>query len=336
MHDLTPYWPALAAFACALVFTRPAEWLGRKLGLVDRPDGALKIHSTPTPRSGGVALFVAFALAAVVAAALDRPLVNGREAVVGTLIFALGLWDDRRPRSPRLRLVLQLLIYVAAFAAGLRLLPGWPAWGAFAAGLVWFVIVINAANFYDGMDGVLPLSALLAFAVWGFGATAIAPGGSVALVAAFALAGFLPRNWYPSRIFLGDGGSFLVGYVFYLAMARAAQAELGPVPGLLIAAVPVCDAGAATLDRLFRGRDPLTGDRDHIYDLLARRGLAPAAVALLLGALSGLCALLAVFVAPLGAAVRWTTVVTLYVTLTLTVLAARYRYRSTGLDGQSI
>jgi UDP-GlcNAc:undecaprenyl-phosphate GlcNAc-1-phosphate transferase len=328
MCPLISVWPALLAFAAALAFARPAEWLGQRLGLVDRPGGELKIHTAPTPRSGGIALFVAIALAAVAAALFDRPLLDLREAAVGVLVFLLGLWDDRQPRSPRLRLVLQVLIYAAGFAAGLRLLPGWPAWGDFTAGLVWFVVVINAANFYDGMDGVLPLSALLALAAWGFGAPGLAADGSIALVAAFAIAGFVPRNWYPSRVFLGDGGSFLVGYVFYLAMARAALAALGPVPGLLIAAVPVCDAGAATLDRIFRRAGVLTGDRDHIYDILARRGLSPAAVALLLGALSGLCALLVIFVAPLGTAVRWTTVVTLYLVLTATVLAARHRYRA--------
>lgn len=328
MPSLTELWPALAAFLCALAAVRPAEALGRRLGLVDRPGGALKIHAEPTPRSGGLAIFAALCAAALVGYLLDRPLLNLREAAVGCALFGLGVWDDRAPRSPRLRLWVQVGIYLVGFALGLRAHPSWPLWGVFTSGLIWFVVVVNAANFYDGMDGVLPLTALAALAIWSVGAGNLGIERVFTLAAAFAMLGFLPRNWYPSRSFLGDGGSFLIGYVFYLALVRAAHGGFGPVPGLLIAVVPVCDAGGATLDRIFRRTGVLAGDRDHIYDILARRGLSSPAVAMLLGALSGLCALLAVFMAPLPVAVRWTVVVAVYIAFTATVIALRNKYRA--------
>lgn len=330
MPGLIDLWPALVAAVVALAAVRPAEELGRRLGLVDRPGGALKIHARPTPRSGGLALLAGLLAAALLGYAMDHPLLNVREAVVGLALFGLGVWDDRKPRSPKLRLILQLLIYGGSFAIGMRVLPGWPAWGVFASGLVWFIVVVNAANFYDGMDGLLSLTALGAFAVWGVAAGDLGTEGALTLAAAGALLGFLPRNWHPGRIFLGDGGSFLVGFLFYLTSVRAGEGGLGPVPGLLIAAVPVCDAGAATLDRIFRRTNVWTGDRDHIYDLLARQGLSPGRIAVLLGLLSAVCARVAVFVAPLGTTARWITVVAVYVLLTGAVLAMRSRYRAGG------
>jgi len=326
MTSLTALWAPLAAFVCALAAVRPAEALGRRLGLVDRPGGALKIHAEPTPRSGGVAIFAALCVAALVGYALDRPLLDLREAAVGCALFGLGLWDDRSPRSARLRMLLQIAIYAGGYALGLRAHPAWPAWGVFVSGMIWLVVVVNAANFYDGMDGVLPLTALAALVIWGIGARGLGIESAITLAAAGAVLGFLPRNWYPSRIFLGDGGSFLIGYVFYLTLVRASNGGFGPVPGLLIAVVPVCDAGGATLYRIFHRKGVLTGDRDHIYDILARRGLSSPAVAILLGALSGLCALLAVFSAPMLVA-RWAAAIALYVVCTAVVLLMRKRHR---------
>jgi UDP-N-acetylmuramyl pentapeptide phosphotransferase/UDP-N-acetylglucosamine-1-phosphate transferase len=330
MPQLSDLWPAFAAAFAALAAVRPAEALGRRLGLVDRPGGALKIHAEPTPRSGGVALLAGLLVAALVGWALDGPILNQREAAVGLLLFGLGVWDDKSPRSPKLRMVLQVAIYLFGYAVGLRAHPGWPAWGVFLSGLIWFVVVVNAANFYDGMDGLLSLTALAAFAVWGAAAGSFGIAPALTLAAAGALAGFLPRNWHPGRIFLGDGGSFLVGFMFYMTLVRGAEGGFGPVPGLLIAALPVCDAGAATLDRIARRTNVWTGDRDHLYDIMARLGLCPRSIALLLGLLSGLCALTAVVVAPLGTAVRWVTVVAVYVLLTAAVLAMRRRYRVGG------
>jgi len=302
--------------------------LGARWGLMDAPSGDLKRHTTPTPRSGGIGIVIAVLVVTAVAAFTARAHVGAAELIPAVLLFALGLWDDRRPRSPIVRLLIQIAIYLIAFALGIRLLTAWPPWLGFAAGLIWFVVVVNAMNFYDGLDGLLTLTAVLALGVWGALSAGAAPGGFVALVGVAALLGFLPRNWPPARIFLGDGGSFLVGYLFFLASCQATVGGFGVTAGLWVAAVPVCDAGAATLDRLFRGRSIWSGDRDHIYDILDRRGWSCAQIATVLGLMAGVSAAVPVFLRDTSRDARWIAIVVLYVLMTGIVWSMRVRFRA--------
>jgi UDP-N-acetylmuramyl pentapeptide phosphotransferase/UDP-N-acetylglucosamine-1-phosphate transferase len=139
--------------------------------------------------------------------------------------------------------------------------------------------------------------------------------------------GFLSRNWQPAKIFLGDGGSFVLGFVFYLVFVRSGPETAGIIPGFWIAAVPVCDAVAATVDRLIERRGVWTGDRDHIYDILGRWEFSPRRVAFVLAIVAALIA--RAVVQPLGASMASavTLTVALYGVMVTAILLLRRRFR---------
>lgn len=320
----------LALVALALVatylLTPLAARVGRAWKLVDQPDSPLKIHGQPTPRSGGLALVATMLVVAAAAAWLERTFITTPELLTVLLLFALGVWDDRRPRSPQLRLVAQVVIYAIAYAIGLRFMPtGYPVVD-FVFGLVLFVIVVNAANFYDGMDGLLSLTAAGALGVWA--AVALTLGADALVFGLFTatLLGFLPRNWCVARIFLGDGGSFVVGFYFFLVFTRAVESGLGVTSGLWVAAVPVCDAGAATIDRMWRRRGVWLGDRDHVYDVLHRIGWSVPRVALFLALIAALGARMAGWVQALPLLLELSAAACAYLLLTALILHLRRRF----------
>jgi UDP-N-acetylmuramyl pentapeptide phosphotransferase/UDP-N-acetylglucosamine-1-phosphate transferase len=314
----------------ACLLTPVARRLGFAWGLLDHPEGPLKIHTEATPRSGGLALAASLLVVVLAARFLERPLLAPAELAVALLLLALGLWDDRRPRSARVRLGLQVAVYAAGFALGMRLPLGLPGWGEFLIGLTLFIAIVNAVNFYDGVDGLLSLTAVGALGVWAVLAFELEAPALPFAVAAAVLLGFLPYNWHRARIFLGDGGSFLVGFCFFLVLQRTSEAGLGLVPGIWVVALPVCDALGATLDRLVRHRNIWRGDRDHIYDILGRLGWSTPRVALALALAAALTARAGGVAVALVPAVQWVATVILYTMLTGAVVYLRTRFRATG------
>lgn len=261
---------ALSAIWCLI-----ALWLGPAIGLVDSPVGELKIHERPAVPLGGVGVFVAVH----VALAADGRFDLGLLAASGILLVA-GLIDDRWNVSPWLRLG-------AALGAGVALM----AWSAVAsvdgtalvvAGVLLVVVTVNAVNLFDGLDGLAGSAA----AVSAVGLAALAAmrdlPGAFHIILVGALVGFLFFNWHPARVFLGDNGAYLTG--IFLAYGIIESSPGDPTSGLLVAVtmlgVFLVDL-AATILRRFRGRKALfSGDRDHLYDQLHRRGWSVPAVVL--------------------------------------------------------
>jgi len=310
-------------------FTPVAIRFANAWGLLDIPEGSLKIHTHPTPRSGGVALIVGFLCVTALAFVLDRPLLNLQELTIAILLFGLGFWDDRDSRSPRLRMILQVLIYSLGFILNVHISLGAPQIVEFMVGLIVFVAVINGMNFYDGADGLLTLTAIGGLGVWA--AIALSAGAAVLpyLVFVALLVGFMPANWHPARIFLGDGGSFLVGFFFYLVMVRSSGADLGFLAGSWVCALPVCDAIAATVDRILRHRNVWEGDRDHVYDIMARLGFSTPQVAITLALVAAVCARSAAWIAVQNEPARWLLTIGIYVVLAVGIFVLRRRFGET-------
>jgi UDP-GlcNAc:undecaprenyl-phosphate GlcNAc-1-phosphate transferase len=247
---------ALVAFATAVALTPFVRGRARAWGIVDHP-GPLKVHREPVPYLGGVAVFGAITL--VVAPwhpALLIPL---------ALATALGIADDVRQISPRARLAAQILVgAVAGIVAPAPVRFG----GIVTAALV--VVLVNAVNLIDGMDALA--SCVVLVSALGFGIL----GGDariLALAVVGALLGFLLFNRPPARIYLGDGGAYLLGTA--VALMAACALEHHPVAWFalpLLFALPLADASIAIVRRVRAGRSPLAGDRSHVYDQLADRG----------------------------------------------------------------
>ncbi|HEX6211881.1 MAG TPA: MraY family glycosyltransferase [Methylomirabilota bacterium] len=315
------------ACALALALTPLAGRLAVRFDIVDRP-GVRKIHASPVPRLGGLAVGLAVALALSIvfplAVAFESDPVSLRPlaAVVGGafLVFAAGLWDDISPLPPSVKLAGQFAGAAAAIAGGLLVsqvtfLGVTHDLGILAplVTVVWIVGITNAFNLIDGLDGLA--GSLIAIAASTCALVLVVRGHKPDALLLMALAGaalgFLPWNLSPARVFLGDGGAMLAGYLLattaITGWQKGATALAVGVP-LLIFALPIVDTTAAVARRLIagqRGAGPsiggrlqaLTGilraDQRHIHHRLLALGLSERSVVLVLCALALACSLLA-------------------------------------------
>jgi UDP-N-acetylmuramyl pentapeptide phosphotransferase/UDP-N-acetylglucosamine-1-phosphate transferase len=284
----SPLAVAGVAFAMALALTPALRTLARRFGLLDRPNQRSS-HAGVVPRAGGVAI-----LAAILAALSLAPVFwQGPAATVllGALALgAIGLADDRFGLPPGVRITAQLAValYIVASVGPIQRLPFPPpfdpALGALGTPLsvLWIVAVVNFFNFLDGIDGLATLQA----AVTAAGIAAASwEAGAVLLAAALAgaAAGFLPFNWSPASVFLGDVGSYFLGCLLAaLPLLAAPEARSSAV--LLVALslwLFLADASLTLFRRAARGARVWQAHREHLYqDLSARLGHARVTLAL--------------------------------------------------------
>jgi UDP-GlcNAc:undecaprenyl-phosphate/decaprenyl-phosphate GlcNAc-1-phosphate transferase len=294
----------LCSTVVSYVLTPLVRGFAAARGWVDSPDGRRKLHAAPVPRVGGLAVFaalVAGSAAAVlllpgvrrVAGAADESPAHLLAAALG--ICLLGLIDDRRSLSPRVKLAAEavagLYVYAHGYAVLLVSNPFGPTfalgWLSLPVTVLWVVGLTNAFNLIDGLDGLaagvglFASSVVLVFALLnGHPDIAIL---SIAL--AGALLGFLRYNFSPASVFLGDCGSLTLGFVLAALSLRGSMK--GPVvvavaTPLLALGFPLLDTALALLRRLWGGRSILAADADHIHHRIVRRGLTPRRAVILL------------------------------------------------------
>lgn len=262
-----PWW-AGGAFVVACAGT----WLARRYALrrrlIDQP-GERRSHQVATPRGGGIAIVLAL-LPLLAWLAWRTPAERTLFATVAAglmLVAGIGWLDDHRPLSPWLRLGVHAL-------ASACLAFGVAAGAGMAGAVVAFVVAMvltNAWNFMDGIDGLAASQALLvavACALWAGGdATAL-----VAIALAAACAGFLPFNLPPARIFLGDVGSGALGFLLAALLATLAPRDWRAAPLLLLpVSAFVLDAGFTLLSRVRAGERWWLPHTSHAYQRWARR-----------------------------------------------------------------
>lgn len=295
--------------ACTVTFfmTPLARWLAFRLGAVDLPGGR-KVHPQPMARFGGLAVFAGFC-----APWGGLYLVTNRVSVVfqdyeklfGTLMVGalamliLGAIDDIKGLPAGRKFLIQLGVAAWLFFGGYRITTlsnpfGAPitlGWLSFPVSLLWIVGLTNAINLLDGIDGLATgVTACIALAL----AVINLIGGNI-LVAllTFSLAGaclgFLPYNFSPARIFLGDSGSLVLGMVLscigMLSLFKAATATFIIVP-LLLFGLPLYDTASVMIGRALRGAPIFGADRTHVHHRLLSFGLSHREAAVLL---YGLC-----------------------------------------------
>ncbi|HKS83799.1 MAG TPA: MraY family glycosyltransferase [Candidatus Acidoferrales bacterium] len=274
------------SFLFAVILTPLVRRICIRRSKFDSP-GPLKIHSQPTPRLGGVAIFLALFVSLAIASPLG---ISGRSLwlflAAASLVWLAGFIDDLRNLSPAIRVVAQVSAAALLWQGGWRL--PWLDSGAvgFAALAVFVVVFVNAFNFLDGADGIAAGTAViigLAFLAR-LHANAGSLGAFVALALLGSCLGFLPFNLPSARIFMGDSGSNVLGFAiaflsldFYRANAHTPEFAAFPI---VAAGLPLLDAVLAVVRRLKLGRSPFFGDRSHIYDLMAAHGWSPRVVVL--------------------------------------------------------
>jgi UDP-GlcNAc:undecaprenyl-phosphate/decaprenyl-phosphate GlcNAc-1-phosphate transferase len=324
----------LAAFLIGLAVSAVATTAVRRLALrfnICAFPAKDRWHSKPSPLLGGVAIAAGLATA-VAATAPDRRLVP--ILLYAGVMFLLGVFDDVRAVKPLPKLLGQMVIA----AIVLWLMPpvpltGWAPIDRLVA-FVWIVGVTNAFNLLDNMDGLAAGVASIAAICY---LTLLLPGNASALTVAIAaftgsVLGFLPFNFPPGSIFMGDSGSLLLGGFLatvglgstFDVQSRLMPAALFPV---LILIVPILDTAFVTLTRPLSGRSALVGGMDHTSHRLVALGVSERTAVLSLYALAagGGALALALRVLPLGSIFAFVTLYLIVVSAAMMVLAAQGR-----------
>jgi UDP-GlcNAc:undecaprenyl-phosphate GlcNAc-1-phosphate transferase len=307
------------AAVLSLLLTRLCRDVAVRAAWLDRPDAFRKLHTGPVPAVGGVALaastIIALGFAALVspwsAARLHADLVHVLSVgALGVLMMLVGLVDDLRSLPAGRKLLLQVVVALAAWMAGIRIDSLGAYWGdGFRLGFLslpitvaWIVGITNAFNLLDGIDGLAAGAALFAtMAMLGVAITGQEVTTALILAAlAGATAAFLRYNFNPASIFLGDSGSLFLGFILSVLAIQSSQksatafAVAVPIVSL---GMPVLDTTVVVFRRLVSGRPLFGGDRRHIHHMLLDRGLSVRQVAVGLYAVCGALALVSLLVA---------------------------------------
>lgn len=314
----------LVALAISWWLTPEIRARAMRLGLVDKPGEDRRIHKVAVPRLGGVAIYISIVTTLVVVMCIAGrfPKEGGIAGIAagGTLIFVLGLLDDLESIPAKYKLVVQILAALAAYSLGVRIekrlpLPfvipllhinGGVDLGGFAMVITvfWLVGIANAVNLIDGMDGLAAgVSAISAVTIWAIalGVSANHPHAApypalIAAVLAGALLGFLRWNFNPARIFLGDSGAYLAGFILGCiaitgVMKMATVVTVG-LP-LLVLFFPLADTSWAVIRRLAKGQSIFKPDAEHIHHRLLRSGLSQKKAAYVIYAISAVLGFIA-------------------------------------------
>jgi len=357
----TPLAVAIGIFVVSAMITMVIAPVVRRLGLrhgfTDTPDPR-KQHSVPMVRLGGVAMVLGFCLAlgltwlfggfGLLSPARDQLIWT---TLAGSLcFFVIGLADDLFSLSPWPRLAGQVAVAVVVWSQGVQIgaidLP-WLSSSAEAvvlpdmisllATVIWLVGITNAINWLDGLDGLA--AGVAGIAAIGLVSVSFSLHQVAAAFLAAALAGsclgFLRHNFNPARIFMGDGGSYFLGF------SLAAISIVGPAKGLttvslllplLILSLPLADMSAVIMGRLRSGRSPFYPDRRHLHHRLLRAGFSHRRTVLLIYVFTQWLAAIAMVVANVEMRFLWLGLATAILVGTVVVIQ---RQRSNDRDPEA-
>jgi len=284
---------AAAAFLITLVLTPLARRIGVALNAVDHPGGR-HINKSTTPRSGGLAIFAAF-IVVFLYSAPDGPAKIGI-ALGAAVIFILGFLDDLYGLSAPVKLAVQIAVALIVIAFGVRIrcishpLGGFSeigaAWGV-PLTVLWMVAMMNMINLIDGLDGLAAGVTAIAGGTLFF--IAIMKGQVLAAIMCSIVVGstlaFLVFNFHPARVFMGDGGALLLGYILGVISVqgalKAATAVTLVIPVLALG-VPFFDTLLAIVRRARAGQPIMAADRGHLHHKMMDLGLTQRQTVLIL------------------------------------------------------
>ena len=310
----------IAAFAVAAVlsyfFTPPVKNFAHKVGAIDVPKDARRMHKKPIPRLGGLAIYGGFLCSILIFGQLDETMLC---VLLGAaIIVALGIFDDVLALGAKLKFVVQIVAAAIPVCIGdlqiglftnLNPLSDTPFVHlgilAVPVTIIWIVGITNAVNLIDGLDGLaVGVSSIAAITML---AVALLTGNMPIAITMAALAGacigFMPYNLNPAKIFMGDTGSTFLGYMlatvsimglfkFYAVISFA-------VP-FLILGLPIFDTANAIIRRVAAGRSPMSPDRGHVHHKLIDMGFHQKQAAAILYAISATLGLTAVVLTSSG------------------------------------
>lgn len=280
----------LLAFLISLLITPVIKRIAFHVGAVDRPDQR-KVHSRVMPRMGGLAVYLAFTVTVLLTQ--PKPLSEQLIGLMigGTLMMLLGLADDIRDISPRVKLLGQVLAASLVIAFGVKVnfitnpfgdmlyLKYWGVDWGIPLTVFWIVGVTNAVNLIDGLDGLaggLASIAGLTLAVigWFEGSPLIVVP---AVILSASVLGFLKYNFHPAKIFMGDSGSLFLGFMLaglsVMGLTKGAAVFSVFVP-ILVLGIPIFDTLFAIIRRYINNQPIFSADKEHLHHRLLAIGLS--------------------------------------------------------------
>jgi UDP-GlcNAc:undecaprenyl-phosphate GlcNAc-1-phosphate transferase len=279
-HFVTPakvFYAAGLAALIVIVLTPAVGGLARRIGAVDEPGEARRLHVLPIPRLGGLALFFGIVVPVIAFVPLSRP-VRGilLGAAVATMVGALddarGLlwWQKLAGQVGAALTVVWFGVWVDRFTFPIVGIQSLPAWVGVPATIIWIVAIMNMVNFLDGLDGLAAGVCAIAagtFATIALSLDKVSPAILAAIVCGAAL-GFLRHNFYPARIFMGDSGAMLLGFVLAAISVQGllkTAATVALALPLLVLAIPILDTSFVVLRRLKYHRPITEADSSHLH-----------------------------------------------------------------------
>lgn len=290
----------LTSWGLVFVTTPSLVRIARRVKILDIPSDR-KVHEAPIPRIGGLALFLAFFIPFVIfylsiflflelpfTYILNRP--DWLGVFTGAvLIFSTGFLDDIRGVSPRLKLMVQCISTLAVVAGGLSiekvLIPPWGVIDlhpvvSILITIIWCLLVINGFNFIDGLDGLaagIALICSLFLLIVAFMTNHYYMTLPTVMIAG-ATIGFLHYNFNPAKVFMGDSGSYFLGYALATSALRISRDDTNNitliVPTAIILAIPMFDVIVATFRRILRREPIFRPDCYHIHHCILNKGFS--------------------------------------------------------------
>jgi UDP-GlcNAc:undecaprenyl-phosphate/decaprenyl-phosphate GlcNAc-1-phosphate transferase len=295
----------IASAACTLIvraIARRRAWLA-----MPRED---RWHREPTALFGGVAIYVAFMAGSIAFVPPSRALTG--LLILTTVMFLTGLLDDIRELKPQSKLVVQLTCGLLLYTFGYHFNDAIPWWIDLAVVVFWVVAITNAMNLLDNMNGLAAGIAVIAgvFRLLLYLRTGYDEGAIASSVFIGAVAGFLIFNFPRATVFMGDSGSFTIGFALAALNLTSSQAYTKSVFSVLlfpvlVLAIPIFDTAFVSMQRYFSGRAVSQGGRDHTSHRLVAVGLSESAAVLILWAISITAGLTAFVLYEVGFSYAW-------------------------------
>ena len=297
----------LCAFFVSVAFTPIVRMLAFKFKVTDVPKDNRRMHKKEMPLMGGLAIFVAFLVSTIVFCNFDIKIAGF--LLGATLIVVTGIIDDKYQMNAIVKLILQIASAVIALLSGIEieqinLFGNILEFGKFSGFVTvfWIVALTNAINLIDGLDGlscgVSAISSLTLLVSLIYTDTPFYVIVMIAILTGSCL-GFLPFNFNPAKIFMGDTGALFLGYsmsvlsIFGCFKFNALVSFWVP---FLIFALPLIDTAFAFIRRILTGKSPFTADRGHLHHRLIDKGFDQRHSVLILYAVSGISGVSAILI----------------------------------------
>lgn len=309
----------LVAFGFTVISMPLARGIAKKIGAIDMPGEERRMHTAPTPRLGGLALFFGFLVSVLCFCEITQELIGLLCGAV--IIVTLGIIDDSRGLSAKLKLCVQIIaaltvIYIGNVKINIFTNPNvfsnekfliLSDWVSVPFTVLWIVAITNAVNLIDGLDGLSAgVSSIAAVSLVFIANMVDEPAiALIAIIIAGACFGFMPFNFRrKKKMFLGDTGSTFLGYTLAVLSVQGgfkSYAVISFAVPVLIFGLPIFDTAFVMIRRLLTGQGVMTPDRGHIHHRLVDMGFSKKQAVFILYAMSGVLGLAAVVLAESGA-----------------------------------